>query len=214
MENKLMIANMEQARSIALPPVSSNFIITQTQRFQSTQQISVFIEAANLFGLLGAVCIQSGSTTLANIYSIYSAVRIRKIEMWAPPANTNIPVSVGCEFVTRTETFGSSGLLRMNTSVGSNAGHLVRRPPKNSLSDMWICDATSDVIVELYGPTNTIVDITYSAVTQDDTQGPTVVATGGTFAGFASNGRLVVSPLDGYTSGFTGGLLQPVLYAG
>jgi len=209
MENKLLVASMEQARSLALPPVTSNFIVSQTQRFMSTGAFSVTITAADLFGLL---CTVIGVTPTASAISCYSAVKLRKIEMWAAPANTNIPVSVGCEFVTRSEVFGSNGLLRINSSVGSQAGHLVRRPPRNALGGMWISENTTDTILELYGPTNSIVDVSYSAATQDDTQTPFVVTSGATTPPVA--GRMLVAPFDGYTSGFTGGILQPVLYQG
>jgi len=134
----------------------------------------------------------SGATTTSYTRN-WSAVKIRKIEIWggslSTTATTNqVPyTSVSLEWFS---TYGP-GIVKSAAGNFERPAHLVVRPPRGSLAGFWSLDGSneSEVIFKLSGSASTVastpfqglplgsyLDIHVQAVAQDDE--PVVVYTG------------------------------------
>lgn len=148
------------------------------------------------------ICVATATTAA---YQLAKAIKIRKVEMWGPPASNLNPVTVACEFASpNAGTYGNSAK-KTDTSVGSTEpAHLVHRPPKGSQASQWIDSTVGNVLFRLTYPANAIIDITYSAVLRDESG---VQAVAGAVAG-ATVGQLYYRALNSASSSTTN--LPPV----
>lgn len=165
------------------PPLVPALCAGRVVRFIASAAVNaVIISATNLQDLFFMA-------TAANAgYRTVSALRLRKVELWAPPGTT-VPASCSIRYA------GTSGnqAARMDQSIGaSEPAHVVSRPPPGDLA-FWLTSTTAlTTMFIVSGPAGLIVDV-HLSVSSSDTAA--AVAVTRAVAG-ATLGTLYVSPLD------------------
>jgi hypothetical protein len=167
---------------------SSYMIMKKKLRFQasSATTFSLFPQS------LGDAWCMAATTTSA--YQLAENVRVRKIEMWGPPASNLVPVTVSVDWSGSTTpgVFGKSNLVS-DTSVGSTEpAYISTQPPPGSQVAQWLSSASQLVLCVITVPLNGILDISYDIVVRDDASAHSVA---GTVAG-ATVGANYVRALD------------------
>lgn len=138
------------------------------------------------------------STTLTSGLAEY--IRVRKIEMWGPPASTLIPVTVACDWTGSTSTAGVYGksVRISDTSIGStSAAHISTKPPKDAQISQWLSSASTITIASLTYPVNTVVDLVFDMIINDSS----LVQQQRTVAG-AVQGVIYTAALDYASNGY------------
>jgi hypothetical protein len=190
------------ARDQHPPQFDAAIHFTQKFRFQaSAALVNAQISSATLLSML---CCVTTATTAA---PLCTAVRIRRVSIWGPPAQDLTPVTVSIEF-TQFNTAGQVGnrpRVYSDTSVGATRVAAVSaKPEKNSAADMWQLRSqltTGGASLLINGPVNSLVDIDLEYVVQNGETPPASVPTTG-----AVVGTVAVNEPD------TGFLLKPVSY--
>ncbi len=105
-------------------------------------------------------------------YRIWDSCRIKKVETWCAVDPTyGTPVSPSIEFPGNS----GSGQTFSDTALGfSDVAYVSASPPVSSLAWDWLPTSSSSVVMELYTPTNSIVDIVLD-VTFNEKETPQVV---------------------------------------
>jgi hypothetical protein len=145
---------------------------------------------------MGSVAFVGLTTTTAR--SMFSAVRIRQIELWSSPSST--PNSLLAEFTSTqsTDQPGNSADIHSAISIGGTfPGHLRIVPKRNEAAGLWIplTDSSNDSQLLLNVPANTIADITLDWRI-DFTTTSSISLTG---TGWGA-GELVYGPFDAITA--------------
>ncbi len=156
-------------------------------RFQANAAGTSTISTVSLGDLL---CV---AATTTSAYQIAKSVRIRRVEMWGPPASNLTPVTVSLEWADGSAgTYGNS-IKISDTSVGSTrVAHLNAKPPKSTQTSMWQSATSGNNLFTLIYPSGAIIDVHYSMTVQEDA-GATAVT--GAVAG-ATVGQVYVRSLD------------------
>jgi hypothetical protein len=166
-------------------------------RFQATNAASETFKAQDLGDLL---CVAT-NTNVA--YQLANAVKIRKIEMWGPPASSLTPVTVSLDWTG--EEAGSFGNQRkiMDTSVGATrSAHICVKPPKTSQLSQWqppTGGASPRVLCDISYPANAIIDLHFSVMLRGDTNGTNAAQVGAAVTG-ATVGQVYCRALTSNTS--------------
>lgn len=189
------------------PSFTSSLITKKTFRFQFSAAGNAVVTNGSPTSYGPAMAL-SMATTTTQLTSLYTAFRIRRIKIWAPPASNLVPVTTtliwGSANNTSFTSAGSAQKTVSDTSIGSTVGAFINsRPPKNSPASFWQRPTTSNQIplFELSAPINTIVDVQLSL--QNDMNAdatPNQV----TITGPASSGEIYGAQIE------TGALLIPV----
>lgn len=141
--------------------------------------------------LLRSVLVALTATTTSAIYTAY---RIRRCQLWGPPASDLVPVTVTLEFA---PTIGGGAVGQRprtfsDTSVGATEVAVIdQKPPPMSAAAMWQSNLGAGLTdgggISVTGPANTIIDIVLDLVLQNGDPvlaGPTAVgATAGRIYG-------------------------------
>ncbi len=179
----------------------------QKFRFQSsTAMINEQITTASLLTLL-----QMATTTTTG-QSLVSAVKLRRVSVWGPPAADLIPVTASIEYSVGTNAgnIGSRPQIHSDTSVGSTRVASVSiAPERNSAAAMWQnrnqnTTGTTGAFFILNGPVNSIVDVDVDMVLLNGEVPSGAASTTG-----ATVGVIYCRPLDG-ASGTIAPLNWPV----
>jgi len=148
--------------------------IDKVIRFSATAALSAAPVTAT--DLLNMMCVAT-STTAA--YRLPQAVRLRKIEAWAPPASTGASVTLSLE----DQSVGSGGFVAPSRIVEdvtmgiSRPAHIVWTPRVDSLLSKWLDDSGNlTTLFVLTGPSGSTFDVHLSFVLQDG-ETPTAVGT-------------------------------------
>ncbi len=168
-------------------------------RFQASAAGSSTITTDSLGDLL---CV---AATATSAYQLAKSIRIRRVEMWGPPASNLSPVTVALEWEALSAgSFGNSIKLS-DTSVGSTrVAHLNAKPPKSTQVSMWQSATAGNNLFTLTYPVGAIIDIHYSMTVREDAGAQAVT---GAVAG-ATVGQVYCRNLDSTGSN----LLNPVSY--
>lgn len=195
------------ARASHPPSFSSSLITRKTFRYQFTSAGNAVVTNGSPTSYGPGMALAMAVTT-TSLTSLYTAFKIQRIKIWAPPASNLVPVTTtliwGSANSTAFTSAGSAQKTVSDTSIGSAVGAFISsRPPKNSPAAFWQRPTTANQIplFELQAPINTIVDIVLSL--QNDMNAdatPTTV----TIAGPANVGEVYGSLIE------TAGLLSPV----
>lgn len=165
------------------PPLLANVIHGRHIRFIATAAVTnVDISATNLLDL------QFMATSAVAGYRTVASMRIRRVELWAPPGTTT-PAS--CSIRWRSTT--TSQATTQDQSIGATEpAHVVAKPPPGDLS-FWI-DGTTAIanVFRLNGPAGLIVDLHYTVSSADVIPALAVVRA---VAG-ATAGTLYIGALD------------------
>ncbi len=148
--------------------------------------------------LLSLWVVATGATTG---YTLFNAVRMRKVELWGPMTSTLIPVTATLDWAGTTTGASGTNLKLSDTSMGSFASaHISSLAPKTAQASQWQPSGNGTAFT-LSVPSNSIIDVHVSyGVIDDGTAGSTVSLTG------ATTGANYFRPLD------AGGNYVPVGY--
>jgi len=138
-----------------------NLEFAHQYRFTSTTGGSINITDATILTAMGV----SARTAVLG-QAIFQALKIRKIEIWAPPASQGAAVTASIYWP---PTAGQAGMGRevSDTSVSvSEPAHVVSSPPRGSLAGFWQYGAGNN-LVALNAPPGSIIDIWLAGVLLD-----------------------------------------------
>lgn len=107
--------------------------------------------------LIDLLCMASSSTAA---YSLCAAVKVRRVEMWAPMASDLTPVTCSLEWASNNTLFGGNYVTHSDTSMGAwRPAHVVATPPARSISAMWHTGSGTSDIFTFSCPINTVIDV-------------------------------------------------------
>jgi len=155
-----------------IPPVTASQTIVRRQRYDFTFSSggnANFTPSSFAF----AYFIGLTATTARNQFT---AVRIRRIEMWVPPSTNGGVNTASVEYPNVSSVVGSPGsrdVESVATTMGaSECGHVVSVPDSRGLAGMWLNNEDdTTIIVAINAPVGSLVDITYDLILGWD--GPT-----------------------------------------
>ncbi len=157
--------------------------------------------------LLDLLCM---AATATSAYRIPNAVKLRKVEVWAPMASDLAPVTCSVEWrqpAVAGQGVGGNSQIRSDTSMGSaRPAYVSAKPPPGSLASMWLNGGNPFTVLAISGPANTVVDVHLSFRVGDSTS--EAQAVGAAVAG-ATVGTVYVRKLDSNNAA----LLPPVALA-
>jgi len=161
--------------SINPPQMESNLKLVHKFRFQASGAESNFaITDSSVIGALGGIC----TTANSSVTVFAQSFRIKRIEMWAPPASQGSAATVSVEWF----GFGNSPNIEhtdTTLSVSKNA-HIASSPPSSSLAAFWQKGTSTNLFI-LNFPANTIIDLIVEIMMADqETALETVAVTTGT----------------------------------
>lgn len=171
-----------------------------THRFRYNASAALTNVAITYTDLVYSIQVAATTTTT---YAIFETVRVVKVEIWGPPAQDLVPVTVSCEYEGNT-TIESLREVYTDTSIGStDVAHVKCRPSFNTRAATWQ-GLGGTTAFYLNGPTHSIVDVTLETTIINNSSGDTVPQAL-TVVG-ATVGSVYYGRLDGPTTG----LLIPV----
>ncbi len=175
------------------PQFVPTFVLHKKLRFQAVAAGPTTLSTKS-FGDLWCT-----AATATSAYQLASHVRLRKVEIWGPMAQTLAPVTVSIDW-TGSNLLGGFGKSNRvsDTSIGaSQCAHLVARPPPNSQISQWQQAAQTNEICRIDYPAGSVIDVTYDLVVRDDASVTSV--TGAVVA--ATVGANYIRSLDSFSSG-------------
>jgi hypothetical protein len=141
--------------------------------------------------LCGLYCVAVSTSSLS---AVFDHVILRRIEMWAPTAADNLPVTCRIEWAGNVDT-GDSRIHEATTATSSVPAHLVVRPPASLLRFPCVYTDTTS-LYKITCPANTIIDVTVDYIGGDSGVNSVLYGVTGVTAGAMYYGRL-----DGYAGG-------------
>jgi hypothetical protein len=139
-------------RNINPPQISSNVRMTHRFRFISSAAVSgITITSDSLMNCAGGI----GTVTNSTISLCYESVRLKKVEVWAPPASQGAAATVSVEWLGQNSP--SIEISDTTISVSQNA-HVVGAPPRTSLAAFWQVVGSPQNLFVLTCPTGSVVD--------------------------------------------------------
>jgi hypothetical protein len=159
------------SRSVMNPPEFDSTIISHHRfrgKFASALASPTLITGTEL---LQSVLVALTATTTSAIYTAY---RIRRVQMWGPPAADLVPVTVTLEFAPSIGggAVGQRPRTYSDTSVGATEVAVVdQKPSPNSAAAMWQSNLGSGLTaggaLSVSGPANTVIDVVMDLVLQN-----------------------------------------------
>jgi hypothetical protein len=178
------------------PQLKSNLVTTHKFRFLSSTNNVQTITAQELITMCGNV-----AATTTSAYSIWGAVKLKRVSVWAPPPSQGSAITTSCVW-----SAGTSGQNFVNMEVSDTSNSVATpavihtSPPKESQASFWQNVGNNADLFNLVAPTGSIIDVTVDMVLADNELPPidsTVVA--------ATVGDIYFSGLNGW-----GGTYAPV----
>jgi hypothetical protein len=141
---------------ISHPPQLGNYLIKHNVRlrFIASAAFSTSITFANLLD-----CILVATTATAGS-DLFHRVRVRGVEMWSIAA-LGTASSVSCQYVGAASGFFGDGKYHTDTSMGVEPAHLVARPDRLSLADLWQ-NSSTQIAFLLEGDAGCVIDVLLS----------------------------------------------------
>jgi len=155
------------------PQIASNIQYTHRYRFTSTSATLTAITPQSLLGAAGTIC--TNTNTAVNPFN--GSVRVKRVEMWAPPATQGSTTTCSVQWVgdQKTSNFEVSDTSNSVTTPAK----ISSSPPRLSLASFWNQNSTS-TLFSLVAPVGTIIDVLLDLIVfdEDDAQVGITVATG------------------------------------
>lgn len=161
-----------RSRIVHPPALSVNLLIRQKIRFQAGAASTGFnnVNVANICGLTAF------STTSTQLFTVFSAVRVREIEMWGPTTSSLAPVTVAVRYPAGVFSgISNPEVTHADVSIGSTVPAYVRsKPPKAAIASNWVSADLNSTLFQVLYVLNTIVDLTFEGQLSLSTGGPSV----------------------------------------
>ncbi len=159
---------------------------THKFRFQANAPlVDLNVGSADLIDMLAT------ALTATTAASLINALRLKRVSIWAPPAQDLVPVTCSVEFTNNAASgLGQRPRVFSDTSVGATRVASVSvAPPPGSGAAMWQnrfgtgTSVTSGLNIILNGPENSIVDFDLELVLQNNDAFNNAIVTTGAFPG-------------------------------
>jgi hypothetical protein len=133
-------------------------------RYRATAAGTKTFTSQDLIGMVGAF-----AATTTSAYALSKAVRVKKVELWAPVQTAGTPVTASLDWNTgNVQLLVGPGSLVSDTSVSfDRPAHLVTSPPKDSLQQSWQSADNATPMFDLTVVSGTIVDFYLDFVLND-----------------------------------------------
>jgi len=141
----------------ANPEVSRRF------RFTSTAATATAISSQTILAACGVV---ADTTTTGQ--SIYQAVKLNQIEIWAPPASQG--TSTTCSVLWSSASFAQPREVSDTSNSVTTPAHVKTSPPSHSVVSGYWTTANSTTMATLIAPAGSIIDVWVSLVMRDGFQ--------------------------------------------
>jgi len=191
------------------PPLTATLQIDMVVRYEATGALSN--TAITSQDLIDSIVVATAANAAADLPV---SAKIRKVEMWAPPAATAASVTLSIEDSQGPQggagPVGGPSRIRSDVSMGTNRpAHVVWRPRPGSLQALWQTNGVNNTepLLLLTGPVGTVLDLHASWTLQD---GENVQGPGAAVAG-ATTGRLYLRALDSNGSALLGPVSFPTI---
>jgi len=154
------------------PQLKSNIILNHKYRFTSDTGTATAISSDSLLGAAGTI-----GTTVLLCTPIFSAVKVNRVRIWAPPAAQGGFSTCSCNFEAATVNTSNLEVSDTSNSVSSPAT-INAVPPKNSLASFW-SNSGGGTLFTLVAPSGSIIDVDLSLyLTDADASPPTAIPVG------------------------------------
>lgn len=168
-KNKRAKGNPARRRGVSTlnekpPQFNSNVFKKHKFRFLSTTNFSANINNLMIIGSTGSICTVANSLTT----NYNKSFRIRKIELWAPPASQGSVATLSVEWIGGSVNSPNREVSDSSMSTAFPA-HLRAIPPVGSLASFWNAPVSGTAVnmFTLICPTNTVIDLTLDLVEND-----------------------------------------------
>lgn len=160
-----------QLRNVNPPQINSNVRTQHRFRFLASGAVTNQIISSNgLLGMSGTI----GTVTNSTVTLCYESVRLKSVEVWAPPAAQGGAATVSVEWIGSANS-PSIEVSDTTMSVAQNA-HIKCAPPKMSLASFWQISDTSANLFTLNCPTGSVVDISVELMFVDRSTAPATIS--------------------------------------
>jgi hypothetical protein len=149
------------SRASVIPQFQSNVRLRHRYRFTSTSGTATSITPTSLLCAAGTIC----TDTNVLVVSAFQSVKVRRVEIWSPPAAQGDSVTCSVEW---TGFQNSPNVEHSDTSVSvAVPAHVSCSPPRNSLASFWQVASTTGLFV-ITAPTGSVIDVVLDLVMSDD----------------------------------------------
>ncbi len=150
------------------PAISTSFRMPLKLRFQASSASSAAGTLVNVRDLYDIVCLATAANAAARLFS---AIRIRSIELWGAPlaggdpgAGTGTASTVGLRDLTLSPLGGVNQVVS-DTHLGADSpAHIRWIPRKGSMAADWLDNTSTSNLLVLYHTDAAILDISFDAV--------------------------------------------------
>jgi len=150
----------------APPPFNATLVTRKRLRFEASSAsptTGTLITSQDLYDL---ICMATSATAA---FQIMTGVRIRNIHIWGPMSASLAPVTVAIEYLSTGNFLGQPSKIKSDTSMGATRAACVNfRPPPKSLLENWVPANSTANLIALYFPANSIIDVEFDFVTQNN----------------------------------------------
>lgn len=162
-----------RSRVVHPPPLPINVQIRRKIRFQATAANTGSYNYVNVDNIFGLMTMAINATTA---YTLFSAIRLREIEIWGPPSSSLAPVTVAIRYPAGVYSgISNPEVVHADTSVGATVPAYVRsKPPKAAIASQWVSGDLNSALFQLEFPINAIVDVTFDAQMSVAFGGPSI----------------------------------------
>lgn len=140
------------------------------------------------------------TTTIGAALPLLHGLRLRRVQMWAANRITGVgapsPTQLQLEFRTNNADFGNPSRIYQDFALGAtDIAHIDAKPLKDSFSGSWLPYASTDEVLRLTCPLDTIVDFEFDCVLLDGEAATGFAAAGATTTTIGGYTLAAMSPL-------------------
>jgi len=150
-------------RVLAPPQLKSNIMLTHRYRFLSTSSTTTTITPNSILCAAGTIC----TVVNSNVISMFTSFKIRRVEVWSPPASQGAAVTCSLNWSGAVSQF-SPDLEVSDTSLSvTRPAYISTSPPQGSIASFWQ-SLSSNGIFELTAPSGSVIDVVLDLILYDD----------------------------------------------
>lgn len=160
--------NRQSRKGTIYPPQLVPSVQIRSHRFRYVADTVALtnqsITCANLIRMLCAC------SSVGTAIPIIHGLKLKSIEAWCKLADLSAPLAsfIQIEFRTDNADFGNPSRIYSDVGMGStDVSHVYCEPEPDSFSGMWLPYASTDTVVRLTLPVNTIIDFVVDMVLLD-----------------------------------------------
>jgi len=167
--NRFSSAGSQEQKSIHIPTIKSNVLVSHTYRFTATNAATnVRLNQLHLLSSCGVVCTVLNTTGTV----IAESVRLRRIKIWSPTSTIGATQTCSIEWVNNSagQLFGTTKEVSDTTTNVFSPAYLSAAPPAGSAASFWNNyngGTVTNICTLAYGA-NSVIEIHIDYVLLDD----------------------------------------------